>query len=234
MSKIKIDKKENFTQMDNHAIRNKDLSCRALGLMLFMWSLHPDWDFSVEGLTKVRKEGRDAIRAMLKELEEHGYLVRQKTRDRGRFSYDYNLIEVPKTEKPCTEKPCTEKPTQYNTTTSNTLIINTKNKDIGDSQDSPPPPKKKPKKKFVPPTVGDVRDYCNKKQYRHVNPENFVNFYGSKNWMVGKNKMSNWKLAVAGWEGRAKEETGGEVQNAEDVRVDEHGRKVDAYGNRIY
>ena len=27
----------------------------------------------------------------------------------------------------------------------------------------------------------------------------FVNFYGSKNWMVGKNKMSKWKLSAVNW-----------------------------------
>lgn len=52
------------------------------------------------------------------------------------------------------------------------------------------------------PTVDDVREYCFEKGYTHVDPETFVNFYESKNWMVGKNKMKNWKSAVAGWESR--------------------------------
>lgn len=55
---------------------------------------------------------------------------------------------------------------------------------------------------YKEPTVDDVREYCFEKGYTHVDPETFVNFYESKNWMVGKNKMKNWKSAVAGWESR--------------------------------
>lgn len=43
----------------------------------------------------------------------------------------------------------------------------------------------------------------------HPEPETegnkFYNFYESKNWMIGKNKMKNWKAAVAGWISRQKE-----------------------------
>lgn len=59
-----------------------------------------------------------------------------------------------------------------------------------------------PKKKrmvFVKPTIDDVRDYIevNPKYQGIVDPETFWNFYESKNWYVGKNKMSNWHSAVA-------------------------------------
>ena len=39
------------------------------------------------------------------------------------------------------------------------------------------------------------------KGYR-INPETFFYFYASKNWMVGKNKMKQWKMALAGWASR--------------------------------
>lgn len=59
--------------------------------------------------------------------------------------------------------------------------------------------------KFKPPTLQDVSKYCAEKSLTYVNPESFVDFYESKNWMVGKNKMSNWKSALSGWNRRAKE-----------------------------
>ena len=58
--------------------------------------------------------------------------------------------------------------------------------------------------KFKPPTVSDVEKYCIENEYIFVYPDDFVNFYASKNWMVGKNKMSSWKSAVAGWNSRAR------------------------------
>jgi len=58
---------------------------------------------------------------------------------------------------------------------------------------------------FKPPTVQDVTEYCLTNGLTYVNPEAFIDFYESKNWMVGKNKMSNWKSALSGWNRRAKE-----------------------------
>ena len=59
-------------------------------------------------------------------------------------------------------------------------------------------------RRFTPPTLSEVQEYIEEKGY-HVNAERFVNFYGSKNWMVGKNKMSDWHKAIGGWEADWKE-----------------------------
>lgn len=55
------------------------------------------------------------------------------------------------------------------------------------------------KKNFIPPTVEEVREYC-KSRNNFVDPERFVDFYSAKGWMVGKNKMKDWKAAVRTWE----------------------------------
>ena len=55
-------------------------------------------------------------------------------------------------------------------------------------------------KRFTPPTVGDVKAYCEERGYgNRVDPERFVDFYQAKGWMVGKNKMKDWKAAVRNW-----------------------------------
>ena len=59
------------------------------------------------------------------------------------------------------------------------------------------------KVRFVPPTIEEVKAYVQEKKLR-VDPERFVSFYASKNWMVGKNKMADWKAAIRGWGARDK------------------------------
>lgn len=52
---------------------------------------------------------------------------------------------------------------------------------------------------FVPPTVEEVREYCQERNNR-IDPDSFVNFYESKGWLIGKNRMKDWKAAVRTWE----------------------------------
>lgn len=52
---------------------------------------------------------------------------------------------------------------------------------------------------FKPPSVDEVRAYCLERK-NNVSAEAFVDFYSSKGWMVGKNKMKDWKSAVRNWE----------------------------------
>jgi hypothetical protein len=64
-----------------------------------------------------------------------------------------------------------------------------------------------PSSRFVPPTVEEVGEYCLERQ-NGIDPQAFVDFYASKNWMVGKTKMSDWKASVRTWEQRRKQEGG--------------------------
>ena len=61
------------------------------------------------------------------------------------------------------------------------------------------------RKRFTPPTVSEVSDYC-KERGSNIDPEQFVDFYASKGWMVGKTPMKDWKAAVRTWENRRKQE----------------------------
>lgn len=58
---------------------------------------------------------------------------------------------------------------------------------------------KKNTKHFTPPTVEEVKQYCSER-HNSVNPQVFVDFYESKGWMVGKNRMKDWKACVRTWE----------------------------------
>ena len=67
-----------------------------------------------------------------------------------------------------------------------------------DNEDSATPPPTR-SKRFIPPTVDEVRAYCRERQ-NGVDPQRFVDYYSSNGWMVGKNKMKDWKAAVRTWE----------------------------------
>ena len=56
----------------------------------------------------------------------------------------------------------------------------------------------KEKKHFVVPTIEEIKKYIKEHNY-NVDPETFYNFYESKGWYVGKNKMKDWKKAVVVW-----------------------------------
>jgi hypothetical protein len=53
--------------------------------------------------------------------------------------------------------------------------------------------------KFSIPTIEQIKEYCNDRK-NTIDAEYFYNFYESKGWMVGKNKMKNWKSCVITWE----------------------------------
>lgn len=74
-----------------------------------------------------------------------------------------------------------------------------------------------PTKKFSPPSVDEVRAYCQERQ-NCVDPQRFVDFYTSNGWKVGKNSMKDWKAAVRTWEGKEKKD-GKHSGNAESQRV---------------
>ena len=59
--------------------------------------------------------------------------------------------------------------------------------------------------RFAPPSIEEVRAYCFERG-NNVSPEQFINFYQSKGWMVGKSKMKDWKAAVRTWENRQRSE----------------------------
>ena len=48
---------------------------------------------------------------------------------------------------------------------------------------------------FVPPTAEEVTEYMKANNF-YIDVEDFLEFYGSKGWIVGKVKMKNWRLAA--------------------------------------
>lgn len=97
MSTFRVNKNVNYTVMSNHHLQDKRLSLKAKGLLSYMLSLPDDWDYSLKGLTVGCKDGLDSVRTAVLELEEHGYVRRQKVRNaKGQIiDYDYQVYESP-------------------------------------------------------------------------------------------------------------------------------------------
>jgi hypothetical protein len=77
-----------------------------------------------------------------------------------------------------------------------------KQQENGESGETPKRPKpKKASAAFTPPAVAEVSDYCAERK-NGIDASQFVDFYTSKGWMVGSNKMRDWKAAVRTWEKR--------------------------------
>ncbi len=114
MPVIRVEKNANYTTMCNIPLRDENLSLKAKGLLAMCLSFPDDWNYSVNGLTKICKEGRDAIMTVLKELEEHGYLTRSRIRlPSGQLAdAEYVIHEKPKSDFPTLVKPTQAEPTQ--------------------------------------------------------------------------------------------------------------------------
>jgi len=72
-----------------------------------------------------------------------------------------------------------------------------------DNNDNNDNNKKKGVKRFTPPSLDELKAYILEKQY-DIDGQYFIDFYDSKGWMIGKNKMKDWKATVRGWHSRNK------------------------------
>lgn len=66
--------------------------------------------------------------------------------------------------------------------------------------------KNKESSRFTPPTLDEVSSYC-KERNNNIDAEGFIDFYEANGWMVGKNKMKDWKATIRNWERRSKSQS---------------------------
>ncbi len=76
---------------------------------------------------------------------------------------------------------------------------------------------------FQKPSLDDIREYCISRG-NNVDPEQFLNFYESKGWVVGKSPMKDWRAAVRTWEKRETPRRRSPITRSESVL--EHNLKV--------
>jgi len=113
MAVFRVERTRDYTVMSNHHLKNRMLSLKAKGLLSIMLSLPDEWDYTLRGLAAISKEGVDAIRQAILELEEAGYIIRARSRnDKGQLSgTEYVIYEHPQ---PVSDSPVLESTTQEN------------------------------------------------------------------------------------------------------------------------
>ena len=97
MPVFRVSKNRDFTVIANSVFKDRRLSAKAKGILVEMLSLPENWDYTLKGLTALFSDGIDSIRQGIKELEENGYIVRERKRDaRGRLGgMEYVIYETP-------------------------------------------------------------------------------------------------------------------------------------------
>ncbi|HCU5991637.1 TPA: replication protein [Legionella pneumophila] len=142
MAVLRIHKKQqNFVILDKTCLNDESLSWGAKGLHAYLISLPDNWKVRVSDLKGRARNGRDAVRGLLSELEQAGYIQKTICRDdaSGRFGgVEYLVLEIPETKNqdgnPETEKtfsvknekiiPNPENPSLANPETGNPLPVN--------------------------------------------------------------------------------------------------------------
>lgn len=87
--------------------------------------------------------------------------------------------------------------------------------------------KNEKKVKKIPPLLEDVKKYCSERK-NNIDPQAFISFYQSKDWMVGKNKMKCWKSSVITWEkrnGNSNNQNNSGSNNPDTFKAPESARK---------
>ena len=133
---------------------------------------------STEYFCRLYEVSRVSIQKWLKILENNNYIKRVNIYRQGSKEILTRIITL-------VNSPSKEK------FTDNTNI-NINNNNLTDSNR---------KALFKKPSINEIRDYCNERG-NNIEAEAFIDFYESKDWKIGKNKMKDWKAAVRTWERR--------------------------------
>jgi hypothetical protein len=89
-------RKKPFVQVDKECINDDRLSWRAKGILVYLLSKPPKWQIYEADIIRHATEGRDAVRAAIKELEMRGYLTKKQTFTKGKFGANaYTIRDTP-------------------------------------------------------------------------------------------------------------------------------------------
>jgi hypothetical protein len=92
MSIIRVSKRERFVVMDKTGLEDPRLGFRTKGLLAYLLTKPDDWYRQLE---KVGPDGKTAVLKALSELEQNGYLTRERRHVDGRYDWIQVLHEVP-------------------------------------------------------------------------------------------------------------------------------------------
>lgn len=164
---------------------------------------------STRNLSAKWKWSVNKVYRFLKRLESDKMLQKESDKDRTLLTIvNYGIYQSSEYTNEYTNEYSSENTNEYSNRTITETPVETvvehkqeykECKNIKNNIIPPIPPSKVDTKKFIPPTVDEVREYCDERN-KGVDPQAFVDYYESNGWHVGKNKMKDWKAAVRTWE----------------------------------
>jgi len=126
-------------------------------------------------------KSKTSISVWVSELVKYGYIKVHYTYKEGTKEILNRHISILKGGIEVKPNTPYKKTSKSNTTSINTMNSNTK------------------AESFKIPTIIEIKEYCTERK-NSVDAETFFNFYESKDWLIGKNKMKKWKACVITWE----------------------------------
>ena len=135
---------------------------------------------STEYFCRLYEVSGGAVQNWLKMLDDNGYIQRTVIYKQGTKQIMHRFINLKD-----------KGSVKIMTDNTNINIINT---NLTDSNK---------KALFKKPTLDEVKNYCILRK-NNIEAESFIDFYESKDWLIGKNKMKDWKACVRTWESREK------------------------------
>jgi hypothetical protein len=221
-------KDENYITIQGWMINKLNLSGTELIIYAVIYGFSQDegsvFDGSIKYLEKATGKKRTAVITNLKSLVDKGFLNKAVIKKKG-VTFNQYVATVPPVRK--TYHPRTENvPPPYGkrTTPRTENVPNNIDNTIVDNIDNTIEVKSK---RFSPPSFVELSDYffekLQSKEVAKLEAEKFNDFYASKNWMVGKNKMKEWKAAVRNWlrrknEGNGKQGKGKDLFSQESIK----------------
>ena len=130
--RIKKQYQKGFTTVDNVVLNDTNLSWKAKGLFVYLWSQADEWDFYETEVAKHSTDKVGSLKSGLKELEQQGYLKRKRTRDeKGKFIGNEWILS----DNPMFKNPTLDNPTLDNPMLENHTLTNTNNNNINNNKD---------------------------------------------------------------------------------------------------
>lgn len=197
---------QEFTILPNSLIRNPELSLRDVGLLCYILSLPPDWEFSVNGLDVIiQKNGASSVRAGVRALEKADYLRRTQIRgaDGRILNHQWTVSDIPLEQLP-DAYPVVENPLVENQLVDNQLVENRRQtKNISNKVNT----NKEKREQKAPsiPVLQDVKAYIQENGLS-VNAEQFYDYYTARGWMLSGTQIVDWTALVRNWERRERKE----------------------------
>jgi hypothetical protein len=179
--------KSRYTPISNEILQSSELTPEEKSILVHLLSLPEDWVVYKGIIWRNMNMGRDRFNKNWKGLVDKGYIVSIRVIDTETNlikGWNHIVYEEPVLSE-FTELPNDQDSDLLNFSHSENQSVY---KEIKEQKN------KITKDIFIIPTVEELQN-----EFPQLDSQRFHDFYSSKGWMVGKNKMKDWKAAARNW-----------------------------------